>query len=222
MLRAIWRAAGLDRAAEARRRAEDLEEFEYHMELLRRAERDAGLCADAAHRRAAERFGDPRRHLAACTPQTLGGLLVKVNLSLTWHVVLTIGLIGTFAYAWTATQRVAELRAALNAAEGDARAQQAPEAVQRAVLASIWGETSGEIEVCGAVKSPGKFATSLDKPLDVAALIEMAGGAADGARGVQMNRAEENWGAYVRIKDAQKNRGNTNLMPEPGSKLTVQ
>ena len=91
-----------------------------------------------------------------------------------------------------------------------------------AVLRSLWGDESGMIEVRGAVTRPGSFQTSLESPLGLARLVELAGGATEGARFAAVKRPDLDVEYFVSLKNAARRPDETQLMPEPGSVVDIR
>ncbi len=197
--------------------AELREEFDHHLDLLAASERESGLSEPGAAERALRRFGDPARYARRCRHIVLGEPLMKTKLLIGWNIVLTVAVCFASLVAYRAyTRSVGPL-----VGSGSVRATLS-DSDRKAILRSIWGDTAGIVEVKGAVASPGRFQTSLDSPLSVAQLVEMAGGANPDAKMVAMARPDIGGEAYVSLKNAFKNREETQLMPEPGSVIDVR
>lgn len=195
--------------------AELAEEFEYHLAKLRDEELDAGADSAAAEAHALRRFGDPARHARACRRVVFGVLTMKRGLLIGWNVALVLGLVLTFMLAKDAHRRALHAGLQVNIVSGAV-----PADTRAAVLSSIWTARIGEVHVKGAVVRPGGFATSIAQPISVAQLLEMAGAAPE-ARHVTMVRPGRSGEASVSVENAYRYREELQLMPEPGTVVTI-
>lgn len=212
-------------------------EFEHHLDMIAREEMAAGASPEEARERALRRFGDRERTALECGRIMKGwwhmtnqgdtakaARLVGVTL---WRVAVAATLGFCVFLGWNANVRAIE--ASNLAAVAAQRTGGAPAGTgalspddRAGILASIWGPTSGEIEVRGAVMAPGKFRTDTNAPLDLATLLERAGGAAPGAKSIIWNQRGEPGEAFVSLSNAMRFRGDFNSMPAPGSVITVR
>ena len=218
----------------ARLREELAEEFAHHIKMIEQSEIAAGASPDAARERALQRFGDQERAAHECARIMRGAWHMGNSMKIARIVGVSVWRVGVAAslgfcvlLGWSANRRAIE---ASNMAAATAAATRTlapdssrlPAEQQAAILSSIWGPTSGAIEVRGAVNSPGSFHTDIRAPLDLASLIERAGGATPGARLIIWNQRGEPGDLFVTLANAQRFRGDFNGMPAPGSIITVK
>lgn len=214
----------------ARRRSEVIEEFAHHLEMIERAELACGATPEAARARAAERFGDTERALRQCERVLKGTRPMSANLRsigvMTWRVAVTLGVCTALLWAYWANVRAVEASslayASIVRTGTTAPVQSARGADRAAILRSVWGLESGDVEIRGAVKNPGRFAVNIESPLDLATLIDRAGGTIDNAESILWRQRGDQGEAYVTITNALRFKGDHNTMPAPGSIITVR
>ena len=141
---------------------------------------------------------------------------MKKGLLIGWNVALALGLVVTFVLAQDAHRR------ALYAGLPTARPTNGvPATARTSVLRAIWSMESGNVQVEGKVAKPGAFTTSLATPVSIAQLLEMAGASTE-ATLVTMRRPGQLGEAYVSVESAYRHRDEVNLMPEPGTLVTIK
>jgi hypothetical protein len=135
---------------------------------------------------------------------------MKRALFIAWNLVLALGVGLSLMFA-----TVAWLRSMDNASRMGVD--------KTAMLRAIWSSPEGTVEVKGNVARPGTFRTSVSRPLSVAQLVEMAGGAAQDSQGLVLWKfADSTAEGAISLADAIRNQDDFNTMPAPGSVLTVK
>ncbi len=209
-------------------------EFNHHIDMIEREELACGTEPEAARARALHRFGDQTKAARACTRAMQGESVMASALDISkiaglvaWRLGITTAIVLSMIMSWNAHERAVQasnIAASVALQTGlDLRGagSLSPES-RAAILSSIWGTTAGEVEVAGAVARPGKFATDINHPLDLAALIESAGGATSGASTIVWRQREGPGESYTTLANAIRYRGDFNNMPAPGSLITVK